>query len=133
MAEMEYVALRRIKIGPNDVRLPGDPVPEAKGWKNLPTYLSNGYIAATPVAGGTAPVRPPTPAPAAETAAEGAQPDPAPVQEAAIQQAIGGLDPDDAELWTRGKPKVAAVDAALGGKVSRAEVDAAWAAMEPAE
>lgn len=38
------VAKRRLKLGRDDWRNPGDPVPEARRWKNLRAYTNTGKI-----------------------------------------------------------------------------------------
>lgn len=43
-ATLNYVALKRMQVG-DEVRMPGDLVPEAGTWKNLHNYLSAGYVA----------------------------------------------------------------------------------------
>ena len=54
-------------------------------------------------------------------------------REARIVAAIGGLDPADKALWTKGgKPTVKALEAALGFGITEAERDAAHAAAEAA-
>ena len=48
-----------------------------------------------------------------------------------IAQAIASLDPDDEALWTKsGKPKTAAVEAALKRDVTAGEVADAWEALK---
>lgn len=39
-----YVACRRLRVGGRDV-MPGEDVPEATGWRHLPTYVHNGSVA----------------------------------------------------------------------------------------
>ena len=60
--------------------------------------------------------------------------DSAETRQAAIVDATGRLDPEDPSLWTgRGKsrrPKVAALEAALGHDITAAERDAAWATVQ---
>ena len=52
-------------------------------------------------------------------------------KDAAIRAAIEALDPADESAWTKaGAPATDALEAALGFKVSAAERDAAWAAIE---
>jgi hypothetical protein len=52
---MSYVALRSIKVQRPDrsleIRSPGDPVPEAKTWRNVELWVRRGYI--TPADGAT--------------------------------------------------------------------------------
>lgn len=43
-----YVATRQLKLGPEDIRQPGDPVPEAATWPNLATYLRMGWVKDVP-------------------------------------------------------------------------------------
>jgi len=38
-----YVARRRLRVDGRDV-MPGEDVPEANGWRNLPTYVHNGSL-----------------------------------------------------------------------------------------
>lgn len=47
MTDLTYVALKPIKVG-GKMRQPGDLVPEATTWHNLPAYLSTGRISAIP-------------------------------------------------------------------------------------
>lgn len=39
-----YVALRRIKMGKNLYRLPGEAIPEAASWKNLRQYIAARWV-----------------------------------------------------------------------------------------
>lgn len=50
---------------------------------------------------------------------------------AAIAEAIGKLDKDKVENWTKGGvPQVGAIEAALGYEISAGERDAAWTAFQ---
>lgn len=52
---------------------------------------------------------------------------------AAIKEAIGHLNLDNGDLWSRdGKPTVAAIALVTGWNVTGAERDAAWAEVKPA-
>jgi len=66
---VKYVAGRRLSVA-DEIRMPGDEVPEAATWKNLPSYISFGSIVVVEVG-----EEAPSPAPAPE-------PEPEPVEEA---------------------------------------------------
>jgi hypothetical protein len=42
------IAGKILKISPEDVRMPGDPVPEARGWKNVGSYRNTGSVLEIP-------------------------------------------------------------------------------------
>ena len=44
MADLQYVALKRLRIG-DGFREVGESVPEAKDWKNVASYVSRGELA----------------------------------------------------------------------------------------
>ncbi|MBL4782997.1 MAG: hypothetical protein JKX92_12215 [Porticoccaceae bacterium] len=69
-----------------------------------------------------------------DTGSTGGTSDPKPLTEARIVEAIDQLDPDSAELWTKGNaPQVTALEAALGQPVTATERDAAWAAYQASQ
>lgn len=45
---MGYVALKRLKMGKDDYRAPGEPVPEAAEWRNLHAHIQCGQVALVP-------------------------------------------------------------------------------------
>ncbi len=45
---MGYVALIRLELSKDDVRQPGDPIPEAAEWRNVETYIQCGHVALVP-------------------------------------------------------------------------------------
>lgn len=68
---------------------------------------------------------------ATQTAPAAEQTDPA-ARQAAIIDAIGQLDPADADLWLKdGKPDTNAIAEITGWSVTAAERNAAWVAMNP--
>jgi hypothetical protein len=45
--ELTYVALKPLRVG-GKIRQPGELVPEASEWHNLPAYISSGKLSAVP-------------------------------------------------------------------------------------